>query len=54
MTSSGLVTIYLSSKVPNPNEAVHDYKLETDGRTDVFIDPGMLGMVLIFMSKNIN
>ncbi|XP_071798736.1 uncharacterized protein [Asterias amurensis] len=43
MTSSGLVTIYLSSEVPNPNEAVHDYKLETDGRTDVFIDPGMLG-----------
>ncbi len=46
MTSSGLVTVYLSSEVPNPNEAVHDYKLETDGRTDLFIDPEMLGTVL--------
>ena len=43
MTSSGLVTVYLSSEVPNPNEAVHDYKLQTDGRAELFIDPAALG-----------
>ncbi|XP_022107576.1 uncharacterized protein LOC110988419 [Acanthaster planci] len=43
VTSSGLVTVYLSSEVPNPNEAVYDYKVQTDGRVDLFIDPALLG-----------
>ena len=35
----GSVVLYASSTIQNPNEALYDYRLETDSSADVFLDP---------------
>ena len=36
---TGLVILYASNKIQNPNEAFYDWKLETSSSADVYISP---------------
>lgn len=36
---TGLVILYASNKIQNPNEAFYDWRLETSSSTDVYISP---------------
>ena len=38
----GSVVLYASDIIETPNEALYDWKVETDGYDDVFIDPADL------------
>ena len=40
--SNGSVVIYASDQTTTPNEAFHDWMIETDGYSDVFLDPNEL------------
>ena len=35
----GLIVVYASDQITTPNEAFHDWMIETDGYSDVFLDP---------------
>ena len=36
---NGVITIYVSFHLTTPNEAFYDWMIETDGYSDVFLDP---------------
>ena len=39
----GSAVLYASDIIQTPNEALYDWKIETDGYSDVFLDPTELG-----------
>ncbi len=43
-TQQGRVVLYADDTIQNPNAAFYDYKLETGGSDDVYIDPGAFGI----------
>ncbi len=43
-TQRGRVVVYADDSIQNPNAAFYDYKLETGSNSEVYIDPGALGI----------
>ena len=37
--TNGTITVYASDQTTTPNEAFYDWTIETDGYSDVFLDP---------------
>ena len=37
--TNGTITVYASDQTTTPNEAFYDWMIETDGYSDVFLDP---------------
>ena len=37
--TNGSVVVYASDQITTPNEAFHDWMIETDGYSDVYLDP---------------
>ena len=37
--TNGSIVLYASDQTPTPNEAFYDWMIETDGYSDVFLDP---------------
>ena len=37
--TNGTVVVYASDQIKTPNEAFYDWMIETDGYSDVFLDP---------------
>ena len=37
--TNGSVVVYASDQTPTPNDAFYDWMVETDGYSDVFLDP---------------